>query len=127
MCCMPEVTRLEKPFLPENIPTYEKGIERAREFMRVIEDHLDSPDLCEATSWKYLKFHTSLSVMLLKAFIEISKGADPLSIWPPIEEFVSCNEWDTREYFDVFEFKFTYMREVLPEIGKAEKALNIGV
>lgn len=124
---LPVVTRLEKPFVPENIPMYEKGLEAARTFSSVIEEHLDNPDLCEATSWKYLKFHTALSVMLLEAFIDISNGVEPMSTWPPIEEFINRNEWETRQYFDVFEFKFTYLRLVLPLIKKEERELNIGV
>ncbi len=124
---LPEVTRLEKPFAFENIPMYEKGLEAARAFSAVIEEHLDSSDLCEATSWKYLKFHTALSVMMITAFIDISNGVDPMSTWPPIEEFINRNEWETRQYFDVFEFKFTFLRLVLPLIKQKERELNIGV
>ena len=124
---LPEVTRLEKPVCPENIPMYEKCLERLREFSAVIDKHTCGDYGCEAVSWKYLKFHNKLSTMLMNAFVDISNGTDPVSVWPPIEEFVNRSEWDVREYFDVFEFKFTYMREILPEINKKDKTLHIGV
>lgn len=124
---LPEVTRLEKPVCPENIPMYEKGLERLREFSAVIDRHICGDEGCEAVSWKYLKFHNEISTMLLNAFIDISNGAEPVSVWPPIEEFVNRSEWDVREYFDAFEFKFTYMREVLSEMNKTERELHIGV
>lgn len=124
---LPEITRLEKPFVPENIPMYEEGIESAKKFTSFIEEHLKNSIGCEGVSWRYLKFHTELSIMLMNAFAEISKGADPLSVWPPIEDFVSRNEWDTHEYFDVFEFKYTYMRLVFSCIKNENEELNIGV
>lgn len=124
---IPEATRLEKPFAPSNIESYEKGIARIKEFMPIIDEHIAKTEGCDNVSWKYLKFHSALAVMLLNAFIEICKGADPVSLWAPIEDFVSKNEWDTREYFDVFEFKFTYMRLVLSRIKKEDDELNIGV
>ncbi len=123
---LPEVTRLEKPFEPANIPMYEKGLECARAFNRVIEEHLDTTDNCEAISWKYLKFHNATSIILLNAFIDISNGADPISVWPPIEDFVSLNEWEHREYFDVFEFKYSYWRLVLTRLIKNPGEISIG-
>ncbi len=124
---LPEVTRLEKPFCPENIPIYEKGLEILHEFKPVIEKHLCTDEGCEAVSWKYLGFHNGLAEMLLNTFIAISNGIDPMSLWAPIEDYINRNEWDMREYFDVFEFKFTYLREVFPEINKKDKELHIGV
>ena len=124
---LPEVTRLEKPVCPENIPMYRKGLERVEAFRAVIDKHLADSEGCEAVSWKYLKFHNQLVNMLLNAFIDISNGAEPVSVWPPIEEYINRNEWDVREYFDAFEFKFTYMRTVLPEMNKQDRELNIGV
>ncbi|MBQ8249236.1 MAG: DUF4838 domain-containing protein [Clostridia bacterium] len=124
---LPEVTRLEKPVCPENIPTYEKCLERLREFKAVIDRHTCGDEDCEAVSWKYLRFHNKLSTMLMTAFIDISNGIDPASIWQPIEEYINRSEWDMREYFDVFEFKFTYLREVFPQINNKDKTLHIGV
>lgn len=124
---LPEVTRLEKPFVPENIESYQKGIERVKNFMPIIDEHIAKSQGCEMVSWKYLKFHGELAMMLMSAFIEICKGADPVSLWTPIEDFVNRCEMDTKEYFDVFEFKFTYMRLVFNLIRKAERELNIGV
>ncbi len=123
---LPEVTRLEKPFIPENIPTYKKGIERAETFVSVIDEHMKSCEGVEAISWKYLKFHTELSILLMNVFIEISNGVDPISLWDRIDDFASLNEWEHREYFDVFEFKYTYWRLVLTQINKDDSEANIG-
>lgn len=123
---LPEVTRMEKPLVDsQNTVMYEKGIDRARKFNLVIEDHLASAEGCEKVSWKYLKFHTALSVMLMSAFAEMSRGAEPESLWAPIEDFVNRNEWEMRQYFDVFEFKYTYGR-LFPKIKNAQKELIIG-
>lgn len=124
---LPEVTRLEKPFIPANIPSYEKALARIAEFMPIIDEHIAKTEGCDNVSWEHLKFHSELSVMLLKAFIEICNGAEPMSVWPPIEDFVNKNEWAHREYFDVFEFKYTYTRLVFSRIKKEDNELNIGV
>lgn len=124
---LPEVTRQEKPFCAENIPIYEKGIARIKEFDGVIEAHLGHGVPCEAVSWKNLKFHSQLSLMMLELFVEISKGADPLALWEPVEEFLNRNEWEYREYFDVFEFKYTYHRLVFPQINKKRAQGTIGM
>ena len=105
---------------------YEKGLARARAFCRVIEDHLADTKGCEAVSWQYLKFHTELSILLMSAFAEMSKGADPEPMWQPIEDFVNRHEWETRKYFDVFEFKYTYGR-LFPKIKSAQQELIIGI
>ena len=124
---LPEVTRMEKPLVdPENTKMYEKGLARARAFCRVIEDHLADTKGCEAVSWQYLKFHTELSILLMSAFAEMSKGADPEPMWQPIEDFVNRHEWETRKYFDVFEFKYTYGR-LFPKIKSAQQELIIGI
>ncbi len=123
---LPEVTRLEKPFVPENIPTYEKGIERAKAFASVIDEHINSCDGVEAVSWKYLKFHTELSILLMNVFIEISNGVEPTSLWDRIDDFASRNEWEHREYFDVFELKYTYWRLVLTRINNDDCEASIG-
>ncbi|MBO5755173.1 MAG: DUF4838 domain-containing protein [Clostridia bacterium] len=120
---LPEVTRLEKPFLPANIPSYEKGIARAEAFLSVIEEHRKTAEGAEAVSWKYLKFHTELSILVMNSFIKICNGVEPRSLFDALDDFVSIHEWEHREYFDAFEFKYTYWLLVLTQIRKDGESL----
>ena len=124
---LPEVVRIEKPFEEANIPSYEKGIARINDFMPVIEAHLGCENNVEALSWSMLKFHSELSKLLLEAFIKISRGAEPEEVWPPIEDYVNRNEWEYREYFDAFEFKYSYQRLVFPRIKSKKQQGTIGM
>ncbi len=124
---LPEVVRIEKPFEEANIPSYEKGIARINDFMPVIEAHLGCENEVEALSWSMLKFHSELSKLLLEAFIKISRGAEPEQVWPPIEDYVNRNEWEYREYFDAFEFKYSYQRLVFPRIKSKKTQGTIGM
>ena len=125
---LPQVTRLEVPFdAPDNIAMYEMGLARARSFNAVINEHLAKAAGSEAVSWKYLKFHTAVSIMLFSAFIEIANGAEPIPLWKPIEDFVNRHELELAQYFDVFEFKYSYWRQVFKKLHDKKKELDIGV
>lgn len=124
---LPEVTRLEKPVSdPRNEEFYCKGIARVQAFLPVIEEHLKTATGVEQTSWRYLKFHTQLSCLVMQAFLNINRGAEPVDQWPVIEAFVNEKEWEMREYFDVFEFKYVYGR-LFPKIKDMQKTLIIGI
>ncbi len=125
---LPEVTRLEKPIAtPENAAMYQKGIACAGNYMRIIDTHIGKGSTVEQVSWKNLKFHVQLSVLLLKAYTAIATDpdADVGKLWTPIEDFVNLNEWEMRHDFDVFEFKYTIGR-LLPKFVKAERGLELG-
>jgi hypothetical protein len=124
---LPEVTRMEKPLVTEeNAQMYRKGLRRVEEFMPVIDAHLAAATGVEQTSWRYLKFHSELSCLLMQAFLNITQGAEPVDQWPVIEAFVNEKEWEMREYFDVFEFKYVYGR-LFPKIKDMQKTLIIGI
>ena len=125
---LPEVTRMEKPLVSEeNALTYEKGIDRARKFNLIIQNRIETvTNECELRSWKNLKVHTALSIMLMSAFRDMARGAEPADFWPPIEDFVNRHEWEMRQHFDVFEFKYTYGR-LFPKIKEGQKSLILGM
>ena len=125
---LPEVTRMEKPLVdPENTAMYEKGLERVRSFVSTIDEHIvTSGNDCGRISWNNLKFHSDLSIMLMTAFKAMSEGAEPEPFWAPIEDFVNRHELEMKQYFDVFEFKYTYGR-LFSAINKEQDKIIIGV
>ena len=95
--------------------------------MRIIDTHIGKGSTVEQVSWKNLKFHVQLSVLLLKAYTVIATDpdSDVGKLWTPIEDFVNLNEWEMRHDFDVFEFKYTIGR-LLPKFVKAERSPELG-
>ena len=117
-CSIPEAARLEKPFVgEENLALYEEGKKRASEFLEYL-DTLPSFD-CDARkeSFKALKLHTELCVLLYDLYISLSKGENDLEKWYKAEDFANQNELLLEGGFDVFELKVT-MRTLLSKALK---------
>lgn len=123
---LPEVVRMEKPLrAKENVASYEKCLSRLRGFVQTINEHIDAEtDTCVNLSWKYLKFHTDVTTMLIELLKAMAQGEDYAPFWATLEDFVNRHEYDFKQYFDVFEFKRTYGR-LFPMLAKDQKEITI--
>ena len=110
-CAAPQVIRFEKPIATvENQMLYEKGIAASQAFLKFIRSQKDRNGALERASWRQLEIHVQISVRLLSAFLKFAKGEGVSGLWREIEDFANQNEWELRDSFDVFEFKYTYSR-----------------
>ena len=104
-CSLPRVTRFEVPITaPENRVLYEKGICASEEILKLAEKNSD------ADSWKQLWIYVQLVSRIMKAFLSFAKGEAVAGTWREIEDFINLHEWEMRETYDAFEFKYTLSR-----------------
>ncbi len=115
---VPTALRGEKPMVSaENAALFAKGLEETGLFRATVEEYRQKSTGMHRYSWEHLQFHVELTARLPEAYAAIAAGETGVDRWSPIEEFVSRNEWNERDYFDAFEFK----RTVGPKICYHEK------
>ena len=73
----------------------------------VAQRNLERGDIVERRSWKNLAFYLELCERMLQGYLVCARGGKD-DTWEKVKDFVNRMEWEMREDFDSFEFKYSF-------------------